>query len=110
VLAISLSCGVSDQSYADSTQASGTCRRSKQSPALVADIYERRRSIRRCDWARSEKMCAFVPAAVANIFIPDGVPSVPNIGTASGWKSAWNELYLTKYVKLKSGISGAVVL
>ncbi len=71
----------------------------EQFSALVADIYDA--SLDPSLWTGAlEKMCAFVPAAVANIFIQDGVAKRANIGYSFGLEAAWNELYLTKYVKL----------
>jgi DNA-binding CsgD family transcriptional regulator len=71
----------------------------EQFSALLAEIYSA--SLDPSLGTRVlEKICAFVPAAVSNIFVQDGVTKRANVGFASGLEAAWNELYLTKYVNL----------
>jgi DNA-binding CsgD family transcriptional regulator len=67
--------------------------------ALVADIYDA--SLDPSLWTVVlEKICAFVPAAVSNIFAQDGVAKRTDVGFGFGLQAPWNELYLTKYIKL----------
>jgi DNA-binding CsgD family transcriptional regulator len=67
--------------------------------ALVADIYDT--SLDPSLWTGVlEKICAFVPAAVSNIFVQDGVAKRADVGFDRGLQASWNALYLTKYVKL----------
>jgi DNA-binding CsgD family transcriptional regulator len=70
-----------------------------QFSALVADIHDA--SLEPSLWSGVlEKICAFVPAAVSHIFVQDGVTKRADVGFSCGLQAAWNELYLTKYVKI----------
>jgi len=67
--------------------------------ALVADISDA--SLDPSLWADVlEKICAFIPAAVGNIFIQDGVAKHAHVGFGGSLQAAWNELYVMKYAKL----------
>jgi DNA-binding CsgD family transcriptional regulator len=83
-----------------STQASGDeMLEIERFSALVADIYAA--SLDPSLWTGVlEEICAFVPAAISNIFVQDGVVKRANVGFDFGLQAPWNELYLMKYVKL----------
>jgi hypothetical protein len=67
--------------------------------ALVVDIHDA--SLDPSLWTGVlEKICAFVPAAVASIVVQDGVAKHADVGFNFGSDAAWNDLYLTKYLKL----------
>jgi DNA-binding CsgD family transcriptional regulator len=71
----------------------------EQFSALVGDIYDA--SLDPSLWTGVlERICAFVPAAVGNIFIQDAVAKRANAGFMWGMDSAWERLYLEKYVKI----------
>jgi DNA-binding CsgD family transcriptional regulator len=71
----------------------------KQFSALVTAIYDA--SFDPSLWTSVlERICVFVPAAVSNIFLQDGVIKRADVGFSRSLEIAWNELYLTKYVKL----------
>jgi DNA-binding CsgD family transcriptional regulator len=71
----------------------------EQFSALVAGIHST--SLDPSLWTGVlEKICTFVPAAVSSIFVQDGVAKRASVGFDRGLEAAWNELYLTKYVKL----------
>jgi DNA-binding CsgD family transcriptional regulator len=71
----------------------------EQFSALVAAIYDA--SLDRSLWTSVlEQICAFVPAAVSNIFVQEGAAKRANVGFNYSLETTWNELYLTKYVKI----------
>jgi hypothetical protein len=71
----------------------------EQFSALVADIHDA--SLGPSLWPGVlEKICAFVPAAVSNIFVHDGVAKHVHAGFDYGLGARSSELYLTKYARL----------
>jgi DNA-binding CsgD family transcriptional regulator len=71
----------------------------RQFSALVADIYDA--SLDPSLWTGVlEKICTFVPAAISNIFVQDGVAKRADVGFDFRLQASWNALYLTKYVKI----------
>lgn len=71
----------------------------EQFSALVADIHDASRDPSL--WRRVlERICAFVPAAISNIFVQDGVAKHSDVGFDLALQDCWNELYVTKFIKL----------
>lgn len=67
--------------------------------ALIDDIYGV--SLDPSLWTSVlEKICAFVPGAVSNVLLQEAVSKHVKVGFNYGLQPAWNELYLTKYLKI----------
>jgi PAS domain-containing protein len=71
----------------------------EQFSALVGEIYDA--SLDPSRWTGVlEKICAFVPGMVGNIFIQDAVAKRANAGFSCGMNAVYIDLYLAKYAKL----------
>lgn len=67
--------------------------------ALIADVYSV--SLDSSLWTPVlEKICAFVPSAVSSVLLQEGVAKRIKVGFNYSLEPAWNELYLTKYLKI----------
>lgn len=70
-----------------------------QFSALAAAIYDA--SLDESLWTSIlERICAFVPAALGTILLQEGVAKRANVGFNHCMEHAWNELYLTKYIRI----------
>jgi DNA-binding CsgD family transcriptional regulator len=71
----------------------------QQFSALAAAIHDA--SLDQSLWTGVlERICAFVPGAIGNIFLQDGVAKRAIVGFDRGLESAWKESYAAKYFKL----------
>lgn len=71
----------------------------QQFSALAAAIHDA--SLDESLWSSVlERICAFVPAAIGNIFLQEGAAKRALISFNRDLESAWKELYSTKYFKI----------